>query len=126
MTGAAVELFLLEHTEHWQQWIPFVVLAMGFVAATAAAFRPTPFTVRAFRVVMLAFIAAGLVGVYLHYRGNVEFERERRPQAGGWTLFREAMMGATPALAPGSMIQLGLLGLLYAMLPVGRRRESEV
>jgi hypothetical protein len=32
----------------------------------------------------------------------------------GFELFRDAMMGATPALAPGSMTQLGLLGLIYA------------
>jgi hypothetical protein len=28
-------------------------------------------------------------------------------------LFREALSGATPALAPGTMVQFGLLGLLY-------------
>jgi len=38
-------------------------------------------------------------------------------------LFREAMMGATPALAPGAMIQIGLIGLLYAFVAArGRQR----
>jgi hypothetical protein len=36
------------------------------------------------------------------------------PSRSGFELFREAMMGATPALAPGSMIQIALIGLAYS------------
>jgi hypothetical protein len=38
------------------------------------------------------------------------------PALTGVALFREAMMGATPALAPGSMSMFGLLGLLYLLM----------
>jgi hypothetical protein len=31
----------------------------------------------------------------------------------GLKLFKAAITGATPALAPGSLIQMGLLGLAY-------------
>ena len=62
---------------------------------------------------MLLFVAAGIVGVYLHYQSNVEFELEMNPAAAGWELIRESLTGAMPALAPGTMVHLGLIGLLY-------------
>jgi hypothetical protein len=62
---------------------------------------------------MALCVASGLLGIWFHYQGNVEFELEMYPTIGGVKLFWEAMKGATPALAPGTMIQLGLLGLLF-------------
>jgi hypothetical protein len=87
---------------------------------------PTP--VRALQVVMTTFAFAGLAGLTLHYKGNVEFELEMYPSRAGFELFREAMMGATPALAPGSMIQIALIGLAYSYshprLTRGRHLDS--
>jgi hypothetical protein len=62
---------------------------------------------------MVLYLLIGLLGVYLHYRGNVEFALERYPTLGGFKLMWKALRGATPALAPGALAQLGLLGLLY-------------
>jgi cation transport ATPase len=111
--GLIVELLLLEHFDSVWQWVPLVLLAAVLVAATAIAWRPSRRTVRFFQAVMLLCVAAGLVGVYLHYRGNVEFELEREPLRRGLSLFWEAIRGATPSLAPGALSQLGLLGLAY-------------
>jgi len=109
--GLALELLLLEHFESAWQWTPIVLLG-GVLAATAAlAWRPSAGAVRLFRGLMALCVFAGLVGVYLHYRGNVEFELEREPLRRGVTLFWAAIRGATPALAPASLSQLGLLGL---------------
>jgi hypothetical protein len=63
---------------------------------------------------MWLFVVSGLVGLWLHYKGNVEFEREMYPALAGLQLFKQAMTGATPSLAPGTMVQFGMLGLLYA------------
>jgi hypothetical protein len=125
MVGILIELLLLEHFEDTLQLVPLGLLVLGVVVLLWHARSPHRPSTRAVRAVMVLFLLSGALGVFLHYRGNVEFERERRPQAGGWTLFREAMMGATPALAPGAMVQLGLLGLVYSVLPAARRRESE-
>ena len=111
ITGLAAELVLLEHVESWQQWIPLVVLALGFAAAAAAMLRPTRAVVRALRAAMLAFVLAGAAGIWLHYTGNAAFEREMERGLGGLTLVWRALRGATPALAPGALAQLGLLGL---------------
>lgn len=111
MIGACVELFLLEHTEFWQQFIPFVTIALGFIATAAAALRPGRRVLLAFRAVMLLFVAVGITGIVLHYRGNVAFELEMYPSMVGRELIWKSLRGATPVGAPGFLAQLGLLGL---------------
>jgi hypothetical protein len=111
--GLLAELFLLGHTESATQWIPLVALAVGLASAVAVALRATPARLRAFQGVMALFVIAGLLGLVLHYRGNVEFELERDASLSGLKLFWESLRGATPTLAPGALFQLGLLGLAY-------------
>lgn len=123
--GLEVELLLLEHYESAWQFTPLVLLAVVLVGAALVWRRPSPSTVRFFQVIMLLCVAAGVVGVFLHYRGNVEFELEREPLH-GLRLFWEAIRGATPALAPGAMAQLGLLGLVYCYRHPALRRNSPV
>ena len=60
---------------------------------------------------MVAFVLSDVAGVALHYQGNVEFELELQPDASGLPLVWQALKGATPALAPGTMMLLGALGL---------------
>jgi hypothetical protein len=62
---------------------------------------------------MCAFIVSGIAGVGLHYDGNVEFERELHPKDTGVTFLRHTVAGATPVLAPGSMVLLGLIGIAH-------------
>jgi hypothetical protein len=112
--GTAAELLLLEHTERAVQWAPLALIAAALLVLAWHAAAPSRASVRAFQAAMILFAAAGAVGATLHYRGNVEFEKEMHPDAGAWTLFRGAMMGATPALAPGTMVLLGSIGLLFA------------
>ena len=114
MLGLIAELFLQEHTESWQQWIPLVALGGGVISVALVRLSPGRGTMLLFRAVMLLFLLAGLLGVYLHYVGNVEFALERKPELSGLSLLWEALRGATPALAPGALAQLGLLGLVYA------------
>jgi hypothetical protein len=44
----------------------------------------------------------------------MEFELEMYPSMAGFELVRESMSGATPALAPGTMLVLALIGLTYS------------
>ena len=111
MLGTGAELLLLGHTEGWQQQAPLVLLGAGIVTGLGHAVRPTAGTVRLLQALMLLFIIAGGAGVYLHYRGNVEFELEMYPKMIGAELFSNTMTGATPVLAPGTMLVFGLVGL---------------
>jgi Kef-type K+ transport system membrane component KefB len=112
--GLGAELFLLEHFESAWQWAPLGVLAFLFAAGLAMGLRPSRSAVRVFQLASVLAVAAGLVGLYLHYRGNAEFELESDAAIRGMALAWEALRGATPALAPGAMVQLGLLGLILA------------
>ncbi|MCC6318372.1 MAG: hypothetical protein IT361_11850 [Gemmatimonadaceae bacterium] len=111
--GTAIELVLLEHVDGWRQWVPIVLLGVGALLGAGAAWRPGPVLLRSFNVFLTFYIVAGAIGTWFHYQGNVEWELERTPELAGLALFKAAMEGATPALAPGTMIQLGLIGLLF-------------
>jgi hypothetical protein len=111
--GLLAELALLEHYEDAKQMIPLALLGAALAAGVAVAARRGRGTVRVFQGIMALCVAAGALGVVLHYQGNVEFELERDGALGGLALFWEAVRGATPALAPGALAQLGLLGLAY-------------
>ena len=113
IVGLQVELALLRHAESATQWIPHVTLMIGLLATAAVYFRPAAGTVRAFQAIMVLFLVIGALGVFLHLRGNVEFALERDPSLSGMRLLWKALRGASPALAPGALAQLGLLGLLY-------------
>jgi len=114
IVGILAELFLLEHTEGFWQQVPLYLLIAGLAALVWHAFDKRAASVRVVQATMLLFVASGAIGTLLHYNGNVEFELEMDAAARSFDLFREAMMGATPALAPGAMIQLGLVGLAYS------------
>lgn len=114
--GTAAELLLMEHTEGVWQNVPLALIAIGCVVFTAVAVRPGTLQLRTFQLILGLFVASGLAGVLLHYQGNTEFERELNPDAAGMELFWESMKGATPALAPGTMILLGVLGLSYSRI----------
>lgn len=126
MGGLIAELVLLEHTESAWQWVPLVLLGAGLVLGAALGMAPGRAVLRAFQALMAAYVVAGAVGFWLHYSGNVEFERESDPSLGGMALVWSALEGATPALAPGALAQLGLLGLVlaYRHPALGRRASS--
>lgn len=113
IVGLWVELLLLRHAESATQLIPHVALGIGVISTLAVYFRPTPMTLKIFQVVMLIFLVAGALGVYLHLRGNIEFALERDSTLSGAKLIWKALRGASPALAPGALAQLGLLGLVF-------------
>ena len=114
MVGMGSELVLLGHYEDTVQLLPLLLLVAGLVVVLWQAVRPGAASVRVLRFVMGLFVASGLIGVGYHYTGNAEFERELYPSMETITLFREALSGATPTLAPGSMMLLGFMGLIYA------------
>ena len=115
LVGTAAELVLLGHDEDAWQLIPLVVIAMAVLASGALLWgqtlRARSSTVQFFRVSMLLLILSGLLGTVLHYRANMEFKLEMDPSLNGWALFSSVIQAkAPPALAPGNMTLLGLLG----------------
>lgn len=112
--GLAAELIFIGHLEDASQQIPLVLIGGGAAALVWNAVRPTAWSLSLFRVAAVLLVAGGMLGVALHVQSNVEFEREMYPDLRGFQLAREALSGALPALAPGALVQLGLVGLAYS------------
>ena len=114
MAGSTTELLLLKHTEDVRQWIPLILLAAALTALAWHGLSGSTLSTQVLRWLMLAFVVSGLVGVYFHFQGSAEFKLESNPRLSGMALFWEAIRGkAPPLLAPGAMVQLGLLGWVY-------------
>lgn len=112
--GITVELLLLGHDEDLTQLIPLGLSAATLIAGVLVSVRPSLATVRVFQSVMVLMVLSGAVGMFLHFRANIEFQLEMDPALAGLALFRKAILAkAPPALAPGAMTQLGLIGLAY-------------
>jgi hypothetical protein len=112
--GNGTELVLLGHFEDWWQRIPLALTTLLLLVFLWMALTSGAAPVRALQGVLILCAASGGLGVLLHYRGNMEFELEMYPSMGGFELVRESMSGATPALAPGTMLVLALIGLTYS------------
>jgi hypothetical protein len=107
--GTITELVFLEHYEDLWQLLPFAVALAGIAVAAWYATNPRH-ALRAFRMVLVMFAVSGVVGLALHFKGNLEFAREQDASLGGLRLVWEVVTGATPALAPGMMIFLAAIG----------------
>ncbi len=112
--GTGMELYLLNHYKDALQLIPLLCIGASLVMLAVLVLRPTPWIIRGFQLLLGLTALSGLYGAFLHLRANYEFEREMKPTATSWEVLQESLAGALPALAPGSMIVLALIG--YACL----------
>ena len=124
MLGAGAELGLLGHYDGVGQCVPLGALTLGLVALAWSSLNCTRASMRSLSGVMILFVAVGLVGLWMHFKGNIEFEREMYPTMRGASLFWAALRGATPTLAPATMIFLGCLGLVYSFLRTPTREVT--
>jgi hypothetical protein len=114
IAGISLELWLMAHTEDVYQLIPLWLAGTAIVASFLVALRPSTGTIRLFQAVMALFLLSGVIGMVLHFQVNIEFQLEMDPALSGMPLFQKAILAKSPpALAPGAMIQLGLIGLAY-------------
>jgi hypothetical protein len=115
LAGTAVELVLLEHYDEPWQLVPLLLIALAFGVIAWHRARSTAASVRALRITMLLFVVSSAAGVMLHFRGAAEFQLEIDPAMPRSELIRKVMRAKDPpVLAPGLMLQLGLIGLAYA------------
>ena len=129
LVGTEVELLLLKHTDGIWQLAPVLLIAAAIAVVGWLALAGSPASLRALQGVMSLLVLSGAVGMIQHFRGNVAYERDSNPSLSGAELYRSALRGSTPALAPGAMIQLGLIGLLLAfrhpLLASSKRDEDQ-
>ena len=114
--GTAAELVLTKHYDTPWKVVPIVLFGVALLVLAAARLRPGSGTIRVFGGIMVLFVISGVVGAVLHYQGKAEFALERNKSLSGLALLRETVLKGSnpPLLAPGAMIALGLLGLVWA------------
>ena len=121
LIGTAVELLLMKHYEGRIQFVPLVSIAVALASLAWHVVRPSSASLLAFQVVMGLFLAAGLAGMFFHFRANLQYQREFDPALHGGALVWQALRAKVPpALAPAILLQFALVGLAYTY---GQRGE---
>jgi hypothetical protein len=118
--GLLAELALMEHWGEWRQTIAVGLLAVTLPVTVAFERSPAGRMRSLFLLVMTLVLVAGIVGTLFHLQGNFAFEQELSPDLPPLKTLLKSLQGATPTLAPGAMIQLGLLGWIAAATMTSR------
>lgn len=114
LIGTVVELLLLEHYEEPLQFVPLILIVAALSIIAWHFTNPGSPSLRALQVLMGLFVLAGFAGMAAHFVGSAGYQLELDPDLDKWTLIEKVMRAkAPPVLAPGMMLQLGLLGLAY-------------
>ena len=114
LLGTVTELVLLEHYEQPLQFVPLVLIVAALGVLWWEFRRRDVASRRAMQIVMALFVLAGFVGFAAHFYGSAEYQLELNPDMSNWELLEKILRAkAPPLLAPGMMLQLGLLGLAY-------------
>jgi hypothetical protein len=114
LIGTEAELFLLKHIEDYWQLVPIVLIPLTLVILAWHGLSQGRAALRALQLVMALALVSGGIGVIQHYRANLVDAAESDPSLSGKALYVKAVAGSIPALAPGTMVQIGLLGLAFA------------
>jgi len=115
LAGTGAELVLLEHYETAVQWMPLLFIALAIAVLIWHSIKGDALSIRVLQGTMLLFLIGGVAGVGFHLRGAAQFQLEIDPSQSRWNIFKKVMRAkAPPVLAPGIMVQLGLVGLVYA------------
>jgi hypothetical protein len=114
VAGTMLELVLIEHYEDGWQIAPLILLVGALVVLLWHTARPNPVNVGALQVLMAMIVVSGALGIWFHYQGGAEFQREIDASQSTWAVFKKVVRAkAPPMLAPGLMTQLGLVGFVY-------------
>ena len=114
VAGTVIELLLLEHYEEPLQYVPLVLLGASIVILAWVVRRYGAASLKAMQILMALFVLAGFVGFAAHFVGSAEYQLELNPDMSTWDMLQRVLQAkAPPLLAPGMMLQLGLLGLAY-------------
>ena len=126
LLGTVTELLLLEHYEQPMQFVPLVLIVAAVAALVWETRRRDATSLATLGIVMVLFILAGVLGMVAHFHGSAEYQLELNPSMGTWVLLEKVLRAkAPPLLAPGMMMQLGLLGLAYVFSDARYRGSSK-
>jgi hypothetical protein len=124
LLGTVVELVLLSHYEQAVQLVPVVLIVLALIVLAWHVMGHSVASLRVLMGLMVLFVLAGFAGFVAHFHGSAEFQLDLEPSLSTWELLEKVMRAkAPPLLAPGMMMQLGLLGLAYVFSDKRYRRS---
>ena len=124
LLGTVVELVLLSHYEQPVQLVPVVLIMLALLVLAWHGMGRSAASLRVLMWLMVLFVLAGFAGFVAHFHGSAEFQLDLEPSLSTWELLEKVMRAkAPPLLAPGMMMQLGLLGLAYVFSDKRYRRS---
>jgi hypothetical protein len=124
LVGTVVELVLLSHYEQAVQLVPVVLIVLALIVLAWHVMGHSAASIRILMGLMVLFVLAGFAGFVAHFHGSAEFQLDLEPSLSTWELLEKVMRAkAPPLLAPGMMMQLGLLGLAYVLSDKRYRRS---
>ena len=124
LLGTVVELVLLSHYEQALQLVPVGLIVLAIIVLAWHAMGHSAASLRVLMGLMVLFVLAGFAGFVAHFHGSAEFQLDLEPSLSTWELLEKVLHAkAPPLLAPGMMMQLGLLGLAYVFSDKRYRRS---
>ncbi len=114
--GTVTELALIGHYEDAWQLVPILLISASLLTFVVLKWSASNAIHKLFKGLMIGCVISGVIGIWFHFKANMEFEKELHPSASGIDLLIESLSGALPTLAPGSMMVFGAIGFIYTLL----------
>ncbi|MAJ32914.1 MAG: hypothetical protein CMC18_09795 [Flavobacteriaceae bacterium] len=114
--GLLLDLYFIQHYENFLQLLPILGIWSLLIIFAIRRRLSNKFitTLMIYSIILIALI--GLLGVFFHLKANFEFEKEIYVNETTINLLINSFSGALPVFAPGSLLILSLLGMLYLQL----------
>ena len=108
------ELLFVGHTgSNNGQVIAVVLVSLGLITVSCHAILRNTSSIVVLRLTMYLFLIFGIDGLFTHYHWAVQSALKSQPTLVGMPLVYATLSGKIPLLAPGMLIEIGLLGLIY-------------
>jgi len=108
------ELLFVRHTgSNNGQVIAVVLVSLGLITVSCHAILRNTSSIVVLRLTMYLFLIFGIDGLFTHYHWAVQSALKSQPTLVGMPLVYATLSGKIPLLAPGMLIEIGLLGLIY-------------
>lgn len=114
--GLLLDLYFIQHYEDFLQLLPIAGIGSLLIIFAIGKSLSNDFirTLKFCSIIVVTII--GLLGVFFHLKANFEFEKEVYANETTINLLINSFSGALPVFAPGSLLILSLLGILYLQL----------
>ena len=114
--GLTLDLFLIAHYETIWQLLPIALLSISIMILFLTWLFFRYWLIKAQFILSIMVTVTGLIGSWLHFQSNMDFELEMYPDLSSRELIWNALTGALPVMAPCALIPYGLTTILLTKI----------